>query len=60
MLEFRFYVDLKGETRWRAVDTNGRIVADSAEGYVDEAAAQKGFVNFITHIRTEQYEVKNQ
>lgn len=29
------YRDLKGEWRWRLVATNGRIVADSAEGYVD-------------------------
>jgi uncharacterized protein YegP (UPF0339 family) len=29
------YEDLRGEWRWRLVAANGRIVADSSEGYVD-------------------------
>jgi uncharacterized protein YegP (UPF0339 family) len=41
------YADDSGEWRWRAKDTNGDIVADSAEGYVDrtyaEGAAQSLF-----------------
>ncbi len=31
------YVDEAGEYRWRAETDNGRIVADSAEGYVDRS-----------------------
>jgi uncharacterized protein YegP (UPF0339 family) len=31
------YQDLRGEWRWRLVATNGRIIADSAEGYTREA-----------------------
>ncbi|MBA2610020.1 MAG: DUF1508 domain-containing protein [Actinobacteria bacterium] len=27
------YQDLRGEWRWRIVATNGRVMADSAEGY---------------------------
>lgn len=27
------YQDLRGEWRWRLVATNGRVMADSAEGY---------------------------
>lgn len=27
------YEDLRGEWRWRLVAANGRIMADSAEGY---------------------------
>lgn len=27
------YVDRKGEWRWRLIAKNGRIVADSGEGY---------------------------
>jgi len=33
--EVHVYVDRSGEYRWRAVAVNGRIVADSAEGYVN-------------------------
>ena len=29
-----FYVDAAGEHRWRMVAGNGRIVADSAEGFL--------------------------
>lgn len=29
------YTDAAGEHRWRVVHDNGRIVADSAEGYTD-------------------------
>jgi uncharacterized protein YegP (UPF0339 family) len=29
------YEDLSGAFRWRAVASNGRILADSAEGYLD-------------------------
>jgi uncharacterized protein YegP (UPF0339 family) len=31
--EFEIYQDDMGEYRWRLVDTNNRIIADSAEGY---------------------------
>jgi uncharacterized protein YegP (UPF0339 family) len=29
------YEDLRGEVRWRLVASNGRILADGAEGYLD-------------------------
>ena len=32
-MPFGTYTDRHGEHRWRAVADNGRIVADSAEGY---------------------------
>lgn len=35
------YEDAKGEHRWRAKDTNGRIVADSGEGYVNRSFASE-------------------
>lgn len=38
------YRDAAGEFRWRARDTNGRIVAESGEGYERRAvAAQAAF-----------------
>jgi uncharacterized protein len=30
---YRPYIDTRGEYRWRFVAKNGRIVADSSEGY---------------------------
>lgn len=44
---YNFHTDLdsKGEWRWQLVSTNGRIVADSGEGYSSleavRAAAQR-------------------
>ena len=33
----QYYKDTKGEWRWRLKASNGRIIADSAEGYKNEA-----------------------
>lgn len=38
-MQFRIYSDNAGEWRWRLVAANGRIVADSAEGYVSRRNA---------------------
>jgi len=35
------YEDAAGEFRWKALDTNGNEVADSGEGYVNKAYAEK-------------------
>ncbi len=42
--KFRFdvYPDRKGEFRWRLVAGNGRVIADSGEGYTRRASAEKG------------------
>lgn len=37
------YKDRKGEWRWRFVAPNGRIVADSGEGYKRKGNAIRGF-----------------
>lgn len=34
-MKFHIYADKAGEIRWRLVASNGKIVADSGEGYVD-------------------------
>ena len=39
---FHFYEDAAGEHRWRLKDTNGRIVADSGQGYSDKRDAEHG------------------
>jgi len=36
------YLDKNNEYRWRMVAGNGRIVADSGEGYKTKANAKKG------------------
>lgn len=33
------YRDAAGEWRWRARDTNGRVVAESGEGYLSKSYA---------------------
>lgn len=33
-MKFDIYQDNAGEWRWRLISTNGRIIADSGEGYV--------------------------
>ena len=42
--EFEVYEDNAGEYRWRLVHTNGNIIADSGEGYVDESEANDAVV----------------
>ncbi len=41
-LRVEFYRDGIGEWRWRATARNGKIVADSAEGYERRATAIRG------------------
>jgi uncharacterized protein YegP (UPF0339 family) len=38
-----FYVDAKGEHRWRVKAANGEILAESSEGYVAKADAERGY-----------------
>jgi uncharacterized protein YegP (UPF0339 family) len=41
------YRDRAGEYRWRAVARNGKIIADSAEGYVSRANVKRAATHFI-------------
>jgi len=36
-MTYIYYQDQKGEWRWRLVASNGRIIADSGEGYKYES-----------------------
>lgn len=38
---FEIYEDHEGEWRWRLLAANGRIMADSGEGYVDHAGCTR-------------------
>ena len=44
----QYYQDSQGEWRWRAVSTNGRVVADSGEGYRNRADCEAGYLSTIT------------
>ena len=35
-MTYHYYKDTKGEWRWRLKAPNGRIIADSGEGYKNE------------------------
>ena len=35
-MTYHYYKDSKGEWRWRLKASNGRIIADSGEGYASE------------------------
>lgn len=43
---FVIYKDKSGQWRWRFVAANGRIMADSAEGYVSRSNAARALRRF--------------
>lgn len=60
MIKFVIYQDLRGEWRWRLVANNGRVMADSSEGYVDRNNAEIALSSIVSHITTEQFSVDYQ
>lgn len=44
--KLRIYVDLKGEWRWR-LSVNGRIMADSAEGYSSRSNVKRALRSLV-------------
>lgn len=40
-MKFHIYQDVKGEWRWRLKARNGRVVADSGEGYARKRNARR-------------------
>lgn len=58
MPKFEIYRDTSGGWRWRLVATNGRIVADSAEGYTTKhkaiaAAENVAYISVVAEIEKE-------
>lgn len=54
--KFHIYEDQSGDWRWRLVAANGRIIADSAEGYTSKAGARRAanvMVNTIYEVEKE-------
>lgn len=47
-----FYEDAAGEWRWRLKAANGKIIADSAEGYASQSNAQRAWRRVIRALAT--------
>jgi uncharacterized protein YegP (UPF0339 family) len=41
-MKFHVYKDARGEWRWRLKAANGKIIADSGEGYKSKQACKEG------------------
>lgn len=52
------YQDRKQEWRWRLKARNGRILADSGEGYTRPYGARRALNNFIRDVRAQAVEVQ--
>lgn len=50
-----FYKDRKGEYRWRLSHKNGRILADSGEGYKTRSGMRKSWSNLLLKLTTGQF-----
>ncbi len=50
MWRFQVYADSRGEFRWRLVAPNGKIIADSGEGYATRFNAKRAAENVRAHI----------
>jgi uncharacterized protein YegP (UPF0339 family) len=51
------YCDAKGEFRWRATATNGKIIADGAEGYKSASNAMRAARRFASRIHDHGIEI---
>lgn len=51
-MKFELYKDAKGEWRWRLKASNGKIVADSAESYVNKSDCEHG-ISLVTSVNAE-------
>lgn len=55
LLEFHPYEDVRGEFRWRLVASNGRIMADSSEGYTRAEDRDDALQHIIDSIQTSEF-----
>lgn len=56
-MKFEIYEDVRGEWRWRLVADNGRVMADSSEGYVDRGNAEIALSSIVSHVQANQFMV---
>ncbi len=45
----KFYRDDAGEYRWRLIASNGNIIADSGEGYINKGDCKSGYESVKNH-----------
>ncbi len=50
-MKFQIYIDKAGEFRWRLKADNGRIMADSGEGYSTKSNAKRAARNLRRGLR---------
>lgn len=50
-MHYIIYKDKKGEFRWRLQASNGRIIADSGEGYTRKRNCRNAVESMITRIK---------
>lgn len=50
-MQIEMYQDRNGAWRWRGVDTNYRIICDSAEGYVNRNNLERAIDNVVNGFR---------
>lgn len=48
---FEVFRDSRGDWRWRLVAGNGRVIADSGEGYASKFNAKRAINTFVDEIR---------
>jgi uncharacterized protein YegP (UPF0339 family) len=49
-MRFEVYRDKAGEYRWRLLSSNGRLTADSGEGYTRREDAHRSITTLLTAI----------
>lgn len=54
---FEVYEDSEGDYRWRLVARNGKIMADSAEGYTSRRGAKRAALRFKDIVEFEEPEI---
>lgn len=55
MLLIHLYVDVKNQHRWSIRSRNGKIIADSSEGYTSAGMRNKGLGRVIKDLAASQY-----
>lgn len=56
-MKYELYKDVAGYWRWRYVASNGRIIGDSGEGYVNKVDCQNGIRLMKGSLNSPVYEV---
>lgn len=51
-MHIQMYTDKQNQWRWRAIDTNGRIIADGAEGYATQGNVLRALLNVVNEFKS--------